>query len=294
MQSAAAVYAVELSRRLERDSVESKTERGASYRRVSEEAPPLIWPFAGVLCAIAATTAMDATGLSNFSAFALLPLMFLFWWLNRLSRVEVGFRLGYPRDYALAVLFPIAVMGIIILIALIAGAVDISRTNLTKVAANLALLTIATFLVAIVTEEGFFRGWLWGSLEKTGMKETRVLIWSSTAFALWHISAVTLDANFKPPPAQIPIYLLNAAVVGAVWGLMRASSGSIIVSSLSHGLWNGMAYVLFGFGVRVGALGIRNTSVFGPENGLLGLSLNLIFACLLWGLWKRRGRMLKD
>ena len=117
-----------------------------------------------------------------------------------------------------------------------------------------------------------------------------MLIWSSIAFALWHISAVTLDASFKPPPAQIPIYLLNAAVVGAAWGFMRASSGSIIVSSLSHGLWNGMAYVLFGFGVRVGALGIRNTAVFGPENGLLGLGLDLIFVCLLWRWWRSKGQ----
>ena len=32
-----------------------------------------------------------------------------------------------------------------------------------------------------------------------------------------------------------------------------------------------MAYVLFGFGSHTGSLGIRNTAVFGPENGLLGL-----------------------
>lgn len=78
---------------------------------------------------------------------------------------------------------------------------------------------------------------------------------------------MTLDADFKPPPAQIPVYLTNAAVVGAVWGLLRARSGSIIVSSLSHGVWNGMAYVFFGFRVRGRSLGIRNTTVLGPENG---------------------------
>jgi uncharacterized protein len=93
--------------------------------------------------------------------------------------------------------------------------------------------------VAIVTEEGFLRGWLWGSLEKTRIKMERVLIWSRVAFALWHISAVTLD--FKPPVAHIPVYLCNAAVVGAVWRFLRERSGSIVVSSLSHGVWNGMA-----------------------------------------------------
>jgi uncharacterized protein len=257
----------------------------SSVRKVQSLTLPII----GVVCAIAVTTSMDATGLSSFSALALLPLLFLFWWLSHLSRTEVGFKVGHANDYGTAVLFPLAVMGAIASIAWLAGAVDLTKTNWPKTAANLALVTVSTFLVAIVTEEGFFRGWLWGSLEKTGMKTGSVLIWSSIAFALWHISAVTLDPGFKPPIGQIPVYLCNAAVIGAVWGLLRAHSGSIIVTSLSHGLWNGIAYVLFGFGSRQGSLGIRNTAVFGPENGFLGLGLNLLFLGLLWRLLQKRG-----
>ena len=249
----------------------------------------LMLPIIGVVCAITVTTSMDATGLSTFSALALLPLLFLFWRLSHLSRAEAGFKLGHANDYGIAVFFPVAVMGAMALIAWLTGAVDLTKTNWPKTAANPALMTMSTFLVAIVTEEGFFRGWLWGSLEKAGMKTERVLIWSSIAFAFWHISAVTLDAEFKPPIAQIPVYLCNAAVIGGVWGLLRAESGSIIVTSLSHGLWNGMAYVLFGFGSRQGSLGIRNTTVFGPENGLLGLACNLLFAWLLWRLLQKRG-----
>ena len=62
---------------------------------------------------------------------------------------------------------------------------------------------------------------------------------------------------------------------------MRMRSGSIVVSSVSHGLWNGGAYVLFGYGQKVGALGIADTSFFGPENGLLGLALNLVFLAVV-------------
>ena len=251
-------------------------------------------PIVGVVCAIAVTTSMDATGLSTFSALALLPLLFLFWWLSHLSRTEVGFKVGHASDYGTALFFPVLVMGAIALMAWLAGAVDLTKTNWSKTAANLALITISTFLVAIVTEEGFFRGWLWGSLEKAGMKTERVLIWSSIAFALWHISAVTLDPDFKPPGAQIPVYLCNAAVIGALWGLLRAQSGSIIVTSLSHGLWNGMAYVLFGFGSRQGSLGIRNTALFGPENGLLGLGCNLVFAWFLWRRWSHSRELIVD
>jgi uncharacterized protein len=250
-------------------------------------APSLTLPVVGVLAAIAATTTMDATGLSAFSAFALLPLMVLFWYLDRLSRASMGFKWGRWSDYGLAILYPVIVVGAIAVSAAFAGAIDLSKTNWHKVQLNLAIITLSTFLVVIVTEEGFFRGWLWGSLLRTGMKPIRVLIWSSIAFALWHISAVTLDADFKPLPSQVPIFLVNAAIMGAVWGLLRAISGSIIVASLSHGLWNGIVYVFFGFGTRHGALGITNTTMFGPEIGVLGLFINVVFAILLWRWWKK-------
>ena len=149
---------------------------------------------------------------------------------------------------------------------------------------NFALVAISNILVGIITEEGFFRGWLWASLERAGVRRPRILIWSSIAFSLWHWSAVMLKTGFDPPRAQVPVFMVNAVAMGLVWGLLRWISGSVIVSSVSHGLWNGMAYVLFGFGTKVGALGIKNTGLFGPEVGVLGLTANLIFAAALWRL----------
>ena len=70
-------------------------------------------PIRGVAIAIAGTTTMDAKGLSDFSAFALLPLIFLFWYLDRLSRSEMGFRWGKPTHFALALLYPLLVIGLI-------------------------------------------------------------------------------------------------------------------------------------------------------------------------------------
>jgi membrane protease YdiL (CAAX protease family) len=253
-------------------------------------ASSLTLPIIGVLVAIATTTTMDATGLSSFSALVLLPLMFLFWYLSRLSRAEIGFKLGHGAHYGLAILYPVVVIGAVAMIAAVVGAVDLSKTNWQKAQLNFLIMTATTFVVVMITEEGFFRGWLWGSLRRTGMKETRVLVWSSIAFALWHISSVTLSTEFKPPPSQIPVFLVNAAVMGIVWGLLRAISGSIIVASLSHGLWNGVAYVFFGFGIKVGALGITNTAMFGPEIGIVGLVSNLIFAVVLWRWWNARPR----
>jgi len=43
--------------------------------------------------------------------------------------------------------------------------------------------------------------------------------------------------------------------MGAAWGLIRWISGSVIVASVSHGVWNGFTYALFGFGTRAGASG---------------------------------------
>ncbi len=239
-------------------------------------------PVLGVLLAIAITTAMDASGLTAFSALPLFPLLVLFWYLGRYSRTQMGFVWGRWQHYALATLHPVIVLGTIVLIAGVGGVIDLSKTEWPTVWRNFALVSVSTFLVASITEEGFFRGWLWGSLERAGQGPGRVLIYSSIAFALWHLSAVLLDTGFKPAPALIPVFMLNAAVMGAIWGLLRGISGSVLVASLAHGLWNGGAYVFFGFGTRTGALGIENTALYGPEAGILGLGLNVLFAAALW------------
>jgi membrane protease YdiL (CAAX protease family) len=105
---------------------------------------------------------------------------------------------------------------------------------------------------------------------------------SSAAFSLWHLSWVTLTEDGRLPIAQVPVYLLNAAVIGLIWGMLRLASGSVIVASLSHGVWNGLTYSLFGFGTHAGALGIRDINIYGPEVGVLGLALNVVCAFLLW------------
>ncbi|HEY8022054.1 MAG TPA: CPBP family intramembrane glutamic endopeptidase [Thermoanaerobaculia bacterium] len=251
--------------------------------------PSLRRSLLGVLVAVAVTTAMDATGLSVFSALPPFPLLILFGYLGRLSRPAMGFAWGRWRHYGLAALYPLAVLGVVALVAVLAGAVDLSHASWKKAAINLALVAVSTFLVAILTEEGFFRGWLWASLQAAGATPVRVLVLSSVAFSLWHISAVTLHTGFDPPRSQVPLFLVNAAVMGAVWGLLRWISGSVIVASLSHGLWNGLAYVLFGFGTKVGALGIANTAIYGPEVGVVGLAVNLVFAAVLWRWWWKAG-----
>jgi membrane protease YdiL (CAAX protease family) len=213
--------------------------------------------------------------------------MVIFWYLGHISRSEMGFAWGRLHHYGLALLHPLLVMGLIALIAWGRGAIHLEDTNWPKVWRSVALQAVLGILIGLITEEGFFRGWLWASLQRTGLQMRAVLLCSSVAFALWHWSAALLDPDFKPPLGQVPLFLVNAGVMGAIWGMLRLLSGSLVVSSLCHSVWNAFAYSLFGLGSKVGGLGIQETGSYGPELGILGLVLNLLLAVGLWQ-WGRQ------
>lgn len=250
-------------------------------------------PIFGTLAAIAVTTAMDAYGLSVFSALPLFPLLVIFWFWEGYSRQQVGFIWGRLGDYLPAVLYPLVVLGAAAAIALLAGAVDISETNWNHFWVNLLAGGASSVVVVAVTEEGFFRGWLWASLKNAGRGSYQTLLWSSLAFSIWHLSAVSLDTGFDLPAKQIPVFMVNALLLGVIWGLLRLGSGSVAVASVSHGMWNGLNYALFAFGTKVGALGVKQTSIYGPEVGWVGLALNAAFAAGLWW-WGRRGARFRN
>jgi membrane protease YdiL (CAAX protease family) len=248
-------------------------------------------PILGVLVAIAITATLDANGLTVFSALPLIPLLAIFWSLERLPRRDVGLVWGRARDYGLALVYPTVVIAVVTLIAIGAGGAYIDGTHWNKAVLNFVVIALATVIGALLTEEGFFRGWLWASFRKRGMSTGMVLICTSVAFALWHLSYATLAKGYTLPPLQVALFILNAAVIGAIWGMMRSISGSIVVSSVSHGLWNGAAYAFFGEGPKSGPLGLPNTIVFGPEIGVIGLAANVLFffALYFWYFRQRKG-----
>jgi membrane protease YdiL (CAAX protease family) len=242
---------------------------------------------AGLAIAIAITTALDVAGFFMFSALPLIPLTGLLWYLQKLSRAEIGLTAGKLSDFGPALLYPLLALGLIAGIAALSGAVDTTETDWNKTFLNIGLMSTTGILMALLTEEGFFRGWLWASLQRAGHSERKVLILTTAGFVLWHVSAVTLDTGFDVPAGEIPVYLVNASLLGAAWGILRAASGSILVPSVCHAVWNGLDYPLFGFGEKVGALGISDTHIFGPETGIVGIAVNAT-AVLLLSLWWRR------
>lgn len=247
---------------------------------------PLAFSVIGVALAIASTTLLDAIGF-GINVALLIPLFFLLWYVQRLSRAEIGIVWGPWRDYPVAVLYPVVVIALVVLIASLSGAVELGKADWSKALGTFLTELLLSIPLAILTEEGIFRGWLWASLLRAGVAPVGVLVWTSVAFAAWHISTALLPTAFRPPLVQVPVYILNAAVIGFVWAQMRRRSGSIVVTSVSHSLWNALAYSLFGTGTTLGVLGIKNIALFGPELGFVGLGLNLLFAVGLWLLYRR-------
>lgn len=235
-----------------------------------------------VVIAIAITAIMDFTGYFNFSALPLVAITLLFWFIYRLNKAEFGLKLGPLKYYGYALLYPLFVLGTTAIIAYIYGDYSIENVDWSKLALNISIGSIFGILMVLLTEEGFFRGWLWGSFKRSGMSSKGVLIITSILFTIWHISAVTSGTSYGLPLHQIPVYLVNAMLLGMIWGLLRLISGSVVVAAFCHAIWNPFAYELFGFGEKVGALGITNTAFFGPEVGYLGILLNGLFFLWLW------------
>ena len=248
---------------------------------------PLAMAVIGTFLAIASTAILDAIGF-GLNILPLIPLFFLFWYLQHLSRREIGLTWGRRRAYELAVFYPILAVALLGLIASLSGAVTVHSIDWSRTLINLFVAQlIPTIVFALITEEGIFRGWLWASLRRAGVAELWVMALTSAAFAAWHISSALLLPGVRVPLAQVPVYILNAGVIGFAWALMRRRSGSIVVTSVSHGVWNSLAYVMFGEGTAIGVLGIHNTSVFGPEVGVVGLAVNAAFAAVLWAGFSR-------
>lgn len=239
-------------------------------------------PLVAAVVAIAATASMDYSGYSQFSALILFPLVVIFWFILRPSRQDWGLVAGKLGDYGLALLYPLFVIGGLALLTLLVGATSTVETDWNKTLINMAAVGFSTIIVAILTEEGFFRGTLWAGMRENGAGLGATVLFTSLAFMAWHIGWAVLPGEGQLPPLQAPVYLANAALLGAAWGLLRAISGSVIVASVSHGVWNGMVYLLFGLGAGSGALGVVDTAIYGPERGVLGLVFNGAFVFFLW------------
>ena len=212
-------------------------------------------------------------------ALILFPLILILAYWTKMNGKELGLEFGSLRDYIWAILYPLSICLVIIIIALVTGnIVETKYSN--EMTGKIAYLFVYTLIMAFTTEEGFFRGWLFGILERDKMNPKLILLLTALAFASWHLPLFLFDPSLTLN--MITIYITGGIIGGLTFGLLRYISGSIIVSSFSHALWNTLVYSLFGFGSGIGILGIKQTNIFSPESGLLGLTFGIVFMAILW------------
>ena len=94
------------------------------------------------------------------------------------------------------------VLALVGLIAWLNSAATFAAIDWGKTLANLAIQLVLTIVFGIITEEGIFRGWLWASLQRTGVDEVRLFVLTAVAFAAWHVPDVLLPTDFRPPLAH--------------------------------------------------------------------------------------------
>ncbi len=247
------------------------------------------WAAIAGICAIVLSPLVTVlSGSPNFSALALLPITVVIWLITRVSRADLGLRIGRAGHYGVAVLYPILVMGILVLLIALSEGIQTSDVDPGRIMFVIAVNSAVGIIAGLLTEEGLFRGLIWGLLKTGGQRPARVLLYTSAVFAVWHVPVVLLEFGQDFPRTAIPIYLANVVLIGLNWGLMRMVSGSIVVAAVSHSVWNALAYKFFGFGSEYGVLETSSFQIFGPERGILGLALNLVFFIVFWRVIARR------
>jgi membrane protease YdiL (CAAX protease family) len=257
---------------------------------------PRGWAAIGTGAVLAASPALELlTGDATLYSLPPLVLLAVFWNRTGLGRREVGFVSG-RGSYQTAILHPLLVVGGIVFLATAVGVTRVDDTPVRTVALQVSMMTAVTALGALITEDGFFRGWLWATLERSRLAPEAILMWTAFAFAAWHLPVALIEPSFRLPVQQLPVHMLNVWLLGMSWGVLRLVSGSVLVAAISHGLWNGLAYTLFGFGTASGALGIATSLQYDPERGWAGVAFNTAAFLFLWRWWQRleRARLAAD
>ena len=111
---------------------------------------------------------------------------------------------------------PLFVLGLTAAIAGILGAIDTSGTDWDKTLLNVGLMSSTGVLRVLITEEGFFAAGFGPALKRAGESDTEALLWTIVAFVAWHLSVISLDTGFELPAREIPIYLINGAILGII------------------------------------------------------------------------------
>lgn len=247
------------------------------------------WAIVGTAIALLLSPALElVTGSEALYPAVALGLVVWFWLASGTTPREAGFTRG-ERGARAAVLYPLLVVAGAVVLATATGSAWPADTSPGTLALQVGTMTVVTALGTLLTEDGFFRGWLWGTLERAGREPEEVLLWTAASAALWHLPLTLIEPSLRLAPAALAVHLLDLWLLGLCWGLLRLASGSVLVVALSHGVWAGLVYTLFGFGSAPGALGIADSLRVDPERGWAGVALHAAAFLVLRRWWLGSG-----
>jgi len=188
---------------------------------------------------------------------------------------------GRGPDYIAGVLIAVAMLGVVVAIGMVAGAVTFFDINSQPDAVVLSLYA-AGFAIQGASEEILCRGFFFRSLKKKLSVRAAVII-SPVPFIVLHLKNTSL---LESTPLFAVLGIINLYLVSLVFALLVEKRSNLWVACGLHGMWNFVLYCVLGLtlsGNGTGSLGILNFRVneagifVGGEYGLeAGLAVTIV------------------
>jgi membrane protease YdiL (CAAX protease family) len=144
------------------------------------------------------------------------------------------FRIRRPKSVAVWILcaaaLPLAVSGFFVL--LVPGSFGVSGLSDAQILRRVATAVLGSCMVAGITEELIFRGFIMRLAEIRWNKCVAAIV-PSVLFALLHVSGMA-----NPNIADILRLLVAGTGVGVMFSMIAYHSGSIWPGAIVHGIWN--------------------------------------------------------
>ena len=122
------------------------------------------------------------------SLFFLTAALWLF--VSRLGKERMGLRLGGLQDYAIAIIYPVAILIGVIAIMAVTGE-QLNPVSLDQVY-SFAGMFIIFIVLNLLTTGIFFRGWLFGFMEEKKIGAKEIIIFTSFVYCIFSVNILSI------------------------------------------------------------------------------------------------------
>lgn len=197
-------------------------------------------------------------------------------------RRQAGFRKHNPGTLKFAIA-PAVFTALLVIIAVVIA--ELNGTTLLKLVgvSHLMILLLMTLLVGLY-EESLFRGVLFHGAA-TKFSPMVVVLVTAMIFGLMHIVNYV---NGQPLNMTI-IQMINAAVLGFTYGMLRLIIGAIWPVILLHGFWDAMVSIMGTMATGLSEAGsAAQTSGSNNMAAFIMMMPALIYGLILVWVWRKR------